>query len=44
MLTKIIIYTYTQRIYSSGQIAKAVLENMMFMWLAGQQKPDFPYH
>lgn len=27
MLTKIIIYVYTQRIYSSRQIAKAVREN-----------------
>ncbi|WP_419890281.1 IS1182 family transposase [Paenibacillus xylanexedens] len=41
MLTKIIIYAYTQRIYSSRQIAKAVRENIMFMWLAGRQQPDF---
>ncbi len=41
MLTKIIIYAYTQRIYSSRQIAKAVRENIMFMWLAARQKPDF---
>ncbi|CAM4493524.1 transposase [Paenibacillus tarimensis] len=41
MLTKIIIYAYTQRIYSSRQIAKAVRENIMFMWLAGRQRPDF---
>jgi len=25
-------YAYTQRIYSSRQIAKAVRENVMFMW------------
>lgn len=36
MLTKIIIYAYTQRIYSSRQIAKAVRENIPFMWLAAR--------
>lgn len=41
MLTKIIIYAYTQRIYSSRKIAKAVRENIMFMWIAGRQQPDF---
>jgi len=41
MLTKVIIYAYTQRIYSSRQIAKAICENIMFMWIAGRQRPDF---
>lgn len=41
MLTKVIIYAYTQRIYSSRQIAKAVRENIMFMWVAGRLRPDF---
>ncbi|WP_245237697.1 transposase [Paenibacillus ihuae] len=41
MLTKVIIYAYTQRIYSSRQIAKAVRENIPFMWLSGRQRPDF---
>lgn len=41
MLTKVMIYAYTQRIYSSRQIAKAVRENVMFMWIAGRQRPDF---
>ncbi|QKS48779.1 IS1182 family transposase (plasmid) [Paenibacillus cellulosilyticus] len=41
MLTKVIIYAYTQRIYSSRLIEKAVRENIMFMWLAGRQRPDF---
>lgn len=41
MLTKVIIYAYSQRIYSSRQIAKAVRENVMFMWIAGRQRPDF---
>ena len=41
MLTKILLYAYTQRIYSSRQMAKAVRENIMFMWLAGRLRPDF---
>lgn len=41
LLTKVIIYAYTQRIYSSRQIAKAVRENVPFMWIAGRQTPDF---
>ncbi len=41
LLTKVIVYAYTQRIYSSRQIAKAVRENVMFMWIAGRQRPDF---
>ena len=41
MLTKVIVYALTQRIYSSRQIAKAVRENIPFMWLAGRQRPDF---
>lgn len=39
--TKVIIYAYTQRIYSSRQIAKAVRENIPFMWLAARQTPHF---
>ncbi|MGO4788691.1 transposase [Paenibacillus sp. 2KB_20] len=34
----------TQRIYSSRQIANAVRENVMFMWIAGRQHPDFSHH
>ncbi|WNS41934.1 transposase [Paenibacillus sp. MMS20-IR301] len=41
MLAKVIIYAYTQRIYSSRQMAKAVRENIPFMWLTGRQRPDF---
>ncbi len=41
LLTKVIIYAYTQRVYASRQIAKAVRENIMFMWIAGRQRPDF---
>nr|WP_234405548.1 transposase [Paenibacillus sp. IHBB 10380] len=41
MLTKVIIYAHTQRIYSSRLIAKAVREHIPFMWLARRQRPDF---
>ena len=41
MLTKVIVYAYTQRLYSSRQIAKALREQVPFMWLAARQTPDF---
>ena len=40
MLTKVILYGYTQCVYSSRNLAKAVRENIPFMWLAGRQRPD----
>jgi transposase len=41
MLLKVLIYGYTQRIYSSRRIAKALRENIHFMWLSGGNRPDF---
>ena len=41
MMTKVFVYGYMTRICSSRMLAKAVRENVMFMWLAGSQKPDF---
>ena len=41
MLLKVLIYAYTQRIYSSRFIAKALRENIHFMWLSGGNRPDF---
>ena len=41
MLLKVIIYAYTQRIFTSRQIAKALRENVNFMWLSGMSRPDF---
>ena len=41
MLAKVVIFAYTQRIYSSRQIVKAVRENIPFMWIAARQAPDF---
>ena len=41
MLLKVLVYAYTQKIYSSRQIAKALRENILFMWLSGGNQPDF---
>ncbi|HLE82132.1 MAG TPA: IS1182 family transposase, partial [Dehalococcoidia bacterium] len=41
MMLKVLVYAYTQRTYSSRQIAKALRENVHFMWLSGQSRPDF---
>ena len=41
MMLKVLVYAYTQRIYSSRQIAKALRENIYFMWLSGHNRPDF---
>ena len=35
------IYSYSQKIYSSRMIAKALRENVNFMWIAGGNQPDF---
>ena len=41
MMLKVMIYSYSQKTYSSRMIAKALRENINFMWLAGGNKPDF---
>lgn len=41
MLLKIIIFAYCQQIFSSRKIAKALRENIYFMWLSGYSQPDF---
>jgi transposase len=41
MLLKVLVYAYTQQIYSSRKIAKALRENIHFMWLSGGNQPDF---
>lgn len=41
MMLKVLVYAYSQRIFSSRQIAKALRENVNFMWLAGGNRPDF---
>jgi transposase len=41
MMLKVMVYAYSQRIYTSRQIAKALRENIYFMWLSGRNAPDF---
>jgi transposase len=41
MMTKLIIYAYTDKIFSSRRMEKAARENIMYMWLCGSNTPDF---
>jgi transposase len=41
MLLKVITYAYIERLYTSRPIAKALRENIYFMWLSGMSTPDF---
>jgi len=41
MMLKVILYAYSSQIYSCRQIAKAVRQDVTFMWLAGMQQPNF---
>ncbi|MGL5639709.1 MAG: IS1182 family transposase [Cetobacterium sp.] len=41
MLLKVIIYAYTQRIYSGRVIAKNLRENIYFMWISAKNTPNF---
>jgi Transposase and inactivated derivatives len=41
MLIKVILYGYCIGIRSSRRIQKEIQEDLVFMWLAGQQEPDF---
>ena len=41
MMVKVLLYGYVQRIYSARKLAKALRENVHFMWLAAGQTPDF---
>jgi transposase len=41
MLLKVLFYSYLCNIYSCRKIAKALEENIYFMWLSGNSCPDF---
>jgi transposase len=41
MMLKVLVYAYCEKIYSSRRIAKALRENIHFMWLSGENTPDF---
>jgi transposase len=39
MLIKVWLYGYCERIYTSRRLAKALRENIVFIWLAGGRPP-----
>ena len=41
MMTKVVLYAYSQKVYSCRNIARMVEENLPAMWLAALQKPDY---
>ena len=41
MMLKVLVYAYTQKVNSFRQIAKALRENVNFMWISGNNRPDF---
>jgi len=41
MMLKLIVYAYVDKIYTSRRIAKALRENVNYMWLEGNNRPGF---
>jgi transposase len=41
MLLKVLVYGYVEKIYTSRRIAKALREDINFMWISGGNRPDF---
>jgi hypothetical protein len=41
MMLKVIVYAYSEKVYSSRRIAKALRENVNFTWISGRSQPDF---
>src|SRR5690606_29623273 len=41
MLLKVLLYGYCMKIYTGRRLAKALREDVNFMWLAAYNKPDF---
>jgi transposase len=41
MLTKVLLYGYAMKIYTGRKIAKALSQDITFMWLAASNRPDF---
>jgi transposase len=41
MMLKVLMYAYAEKVFSSRRIAKALRENVNFMWISGGNKPDF---
>lgn len=41
MMTKLLLYGYAMKIYTGRKIAKALGQDITFMWLAAYNRPDF---
>jgi len=41
MLTKVLLYGYSMKIYTGRKLAKALSQDITFMWLAAYNRPDF---
>lgn len=41
MLTKVLLYAYAMKLYTGRKIAKALREDVNFMWLSAYNRPDF---
>ena len=41
MLPKVLLYAYSVKIYSGRKTEKELRENINFMWLSGNNRPDF---
>ena len=41
LMLKVILYAYSQKIFSCRNIAKAIRQDITFMWLTGMQRPTF---
>jgi transposase len=41
MMLKVLFYSYLSNVYSCRKIAKALNENIHFMWISGNSTPDF---
>jgi transposase len=41
MMIKVLLYAYAVKIYTGRRIARALRQDVTFMWLAGYNRPDF---
>lgn len=41
MLLKVLLYAYSVKIYTGRKMAKALTQDIHFMWLSGMKRPDF---
>jgi transposase len=41
LMLKVLVYAYLNNIYSSRKIARLLEENIHYMWLSGESRPDF---